>query len=275
MEEVIFCKALKSPESKWIQGLFFCFNWLPSYGKGNLDEVETEKNQYAEKKIIPRGSKKEEKIMTNGNAEVKAATMGTVNTISKSSKSIHHLAAAGVLSAAAYVLMLIEMPLPMIMPTFIKFDFSDLPALVGAFALGPVYGIAIELIKNLLHALASQSFGVGEISNFLLGAVFTFTAGAIYQHNKTKKGAILASLVGALTMALISVPSNYFIVYPVYYNFMPEETILAAYQAILPSMKSILQSLLVFNMPFTFCKGLADVLVTFLIYKHISPLLKG
>jgi riboflavin transporter FmnP len=163
----------------------------------------------------------------------------------------------------------------MIMPTFIKFDFSDLPALVGAFALGPVYGVAIELIKNLLHGLASQSFGVGELSNFLLGAVFTFTAGAIYKYNKTKKGAILASLIGALAMAVISVPSNYFIVYPVYYNFMPEETILAAYQAIIPSMKSILQSLLVFNMPFTFCKGLADVLVTFLIYKHISPLLKG
>jgi riboflavin transporter FmnP len=274
MEEVIFCKALKSPESKWIQGLFFCFNAYLSGRK--LDEMRrTEKEQSAEKKIIPRGSKKEEKIMANGNAEVKAATVGTVNTVSRSSKSIHHLAAAGVLSAAAYVLMLIELPLPMIMPTFIKFDFSDLPALVGAFALGPVYGVAIELIKNLLHGLASQSFGVGELSNFLLGAVFTFTAGAIYKYNKTKKGAILASLIGALAMAVISVPSNYFIVYPVYYNFMPEETILAAYQAILPSMKSILQSLLVFNMPFTFCKGLADVLVTFLIYKHISPLLKG
>ena len=76
-------------------------------------------------------------------------------------------------------------------------------------------------------------------------------------------------------MAVISVPSNYFIVYPFYYNFMPEETVLAAYQAILPSVKSILQALLVFNVPFTFIKGMLDVLVTMLIYKPLSPILKG
>ena len=82
-------------------------------------------------------------------------------------------------------------------------------------------------------------------------------------------------LISALVMALISVPSNYFIVYPFYYNFMPEETVLAAYQAILPSVKSILQALLVFNVPFTFIKGMLDVLVTMLIYKPLSPILKG
>ena len=73
----------------------------------------------------------------------------------------------------------------------------------------------------------------------------------------------------------MSLPFNYFIVYPVYYNFMPQETILAAYQAIIPGMKSILQSLICFNVPFTFIKGMIDVVITFLIYKHISPVLRG
>lgn len=190
-------------------------------------------------------------------------------------KRVRAVAVAGILSALAFVLMLFDFPIPMIMPTFIKFDFSDFPALLGAFALGPVYGILIELVKNLLHGLFSASFGVGELSNFLLGAVFAAVAGLIYQRNRTKQGAVLGAVVGALAMAVFSVPSNYLVVYPVYYNFMPEETILAAYQAIFPGVKSIFQSLLVFNMPFTFVKGLIDVLVTFLLYKHVSPLLHG
>ena len=76
-------------------------------------------------------------------------------------------------------------------------------------------------------------------------------------------------------MGIFSIVSNYWLVYPVYYNFMPEETVLAAYQAILPSMKSILQCLVCFNMPFTVIKGLFSVVITFLTYKHISPILKG
>lgn len=74
-------------------------------------------------------------------------------------------------------------------------------------------------------------------------------------------------------MALFSFPCNLFLVYPIYYNFMPKETILAAYQLILPSVTSIEQSLLIFNVPFTFIKGMIDVVITFLIYKKISPLL--
>lgn len=182
----------------------------------------------------------------------------------------------GVLSAVAFLLQLIEIPLPMLMPTFIKFDFSDLPALIGSFALGPVCGIVIELIKNVLHALlATGSFGVGELSNFVLGAVFVGVAGCIYRRSRSKKGALIASLAGAIVMAVISFPSNLFIVYPVYYQFMPEETILAAYQTILPGMKSVAQSLLVFNVPFTFVKGILDVAITFAVYKKISPILKG
>lgn len=193
-----------------------------------------------------------------------------------SANKTRFLTVTGILSAVAFLLQLIEIPIPMLMPSFIKFDFSDLPALLGCFALGPACGILVELIKNVLHAaLASGSFGVGELSNFVLGAAFTGTAGVLYRRNRTKRGAAAASFIGAVVMAAVSFPSNLLVVYPVYYQFMPEETILAAYQAILPGMQSIAQSLLLFNVPFTLVKGLLDVALCFLLYKKLSPFLKG
>lgn len=195
-----------------------------------------------------------------------------MTTASKSSNRTRVLAVTAILSAVAFVLQYFEVPVPL-MPSFIKLDFSDMPALIGAFAYGPVCGMVTEVVKNLLHSTVSQSFGIGEISNALLGMVFTGVAGLVYRNHKTKKGAVTASFAGATAMALFSFPCNLFLVYPIYYNFMPKETILAAYQLILPSVTSIEQSLLIFNVPFTFIKGMIDVVITFLIYKKISPLL--
>ena len=186
----------------------------------------------------------------------------------------HHLAVAALLAAVAAVLQFIEFSIP-IMPAFNKLDISDLPALLGTFSLGPVYGAAIQLVKNLLHLPFGSSAGVGELSNFLLGAVFVGTAGTVYKFKKTKRGALIGSIAGAIAMAAFSLPSNYYIVYPVYYNFMPEQTILAAYQAIIPSMQNIFQSLLTFNMPFTFVKGMIDVVIAFMVYPYLSPVLHG
>ena len=140
--------------------------------------------------------------MTEIAAENRKSASGTKS-------GVRALAVTGVLSAAAFVLQLVEIPVPFLMPTFVKFDFSDLPALLGAFALGPVWGIVIELVKNLLHGLMStSSFGVGELCNFALGAVFAGTAGLIYRFHKTKKGAVAASLIGAIVMAAVSYPLN-------------------------------------------------------------------
>ncbi len=193
----------------------------------------------------------------------------------KTTTNVRYMTTVGVLSAVAFALQYIEIPVPMVMPTFIKLDFSDFPALIGAFAMGPLAGVLIELIKNIIHCAVSQSFGVGELCNFMLGAVFAGVGGAMYKRNKTKKGAVIAAVTGAIAMALFSYPSNLFITYPTYYQFMPKETILAAYQAILPGMKSIEQSLLVFNLPFTFVKGMIDVVLTFLVYKRLSPIIHG
>lgn len=192
----------------------------------------------------------------------------------KSSKiNINSMTIVAMMSAIAFILQFFEFSVPF-MPGFIKLDLSDLPALIGTYAVGPVGGVLIALIKNLLHLPQTSSACVGELSNFILNAIFILPAGILYRKKKTKKRALLGALLGAVLMAVISVPSNYFVVYPVYYNFLSKEAILQAYQIIFPKVDSILDCLVVFNMPFTFMKAMISVVITMLIYKHISPLLK-
>ena len=191
----------------------------------------------------------------------------------------HKLTVAAMLSAVAFILMFIEFPIPMLIPAFIKMDFSDLPALLGAFALGPVYGVVISFMKNLLHIVikGTSTACVGELSNFILGAIFSAVAGYIYKHHKSRKTAIIGAVAGAVAMGVLSVPSNYFVVYPAYVQFyhMPLEAILGMYQAILPSADSLIKCLIIFNLPFTLVKGLLDAVLGMLIYKPLSPILHG
>ena len=197
-------------------------------------------------------------------------------TASKTEKrvNVRYLTVTAMLSAIAYILMFLDFSVPF-MPGFIKMALSELPALIGSFAMGPLCGVVVCLIKNVLHLFITSTGGVGELSNFILGVAFVLPAGLIYKHKKNRRTALIGSIAGALFMGIFSVVSNYFLVYPVYYNFMPQDVILAAYQAILPSVKNILQCLICFNMPFTIVKGLFSVVITFLTYKHISPILKG
>ncbi len=189
---------------------------------------------------------------------------------------IRKLVGCAMLSAVASILMFFDFSVPL-MPSFIKMDLSDLPALIGSFAYGPTAGVVISALKNILHLITkgTSTGGVGEISNFLLASFFVFPAGLIYKLNKTKKGALIGSLVGAVSMAVLSIFSNYFLVYPVYTNFMPMEAIIGAYQAINPKVQNLWQALIMFNMPFTFVKGMLSVIVCMLVYKPLSPILKG
>ena len=196
---------------------------------------------------------------------------------SASRNRTHKLTVTAMLSAVAFLLMFIEFPIPALIPSFVKMDISDLPELLAAFSLGPVYGVAVTFLKNLLHIVfkGTSSAYVGELCNFLLGAVFSLVAGFIYQRKKSRKSALIGAIIGAVLMAIVSVPMNYYVVYPAYvvcYG-MPLEAIIGMYQAILPSADSLIKCLTIFNMPFTFCKGMLDVLLCFLIYKPLSPLL--
>ena len=178
------------------------------------------------------------------------------------------------LAAVATVLMYLEFPVP-IMPGFIKLDISELPALIASFAYGPVAGVVVCLVKNLIKLPSTSTAAVGELCNFMLGAAFVIPAGLVYKKMKKRSGAIVGAVVGAAAMALISLPSNYFITYPIYANFMPIDVIVGMYQAINPNVNGLLQCLIVFNMPFTFFKGMLDVAICFLIYKPLSPILHG
>lgn len=193
-----------------------------------------------------------------------------------STTNIRYITVTAMLSAVAFILMFLDFAVPFV-PSFIKMDLSELPALIGAFAMGPACGVIVCLIKNLLHLLITTTGGAGEISNFLLGAAFVLPAGILYKKSKNRKSALIGSIAGAVLMAVISVFSNYFIVYPFYtlVLMMPMDTIIGMYQAILPSVDGLLECLIIFNMPFTFVKGLFSVVITFIIYKHISPILKG
>lgn len=196
---------------------------------------------------------------------------------SKSISQTRKITVTAMLSAVAFLLMFIEFPLPMLIPSFVKMDVSDLPALLGAFALGPVYGVVIEVLKNLLHILikGTSSAGIGELFNVTMGAVFAAVAGLIYLKNHTRQGAVIGALSGAAAMALASLPMNYFLVYPFYAKvFGGMEAIIGAYQAILPSVDGLFQCLAIFNVPFTFIKGLLDVVLCFLIYKPLSGLIR-
>lgn len=190
--------------------------------------------------------------------------------------NVRKIAISAIMGAVAAVLMFLSFSLPII-PSFIKLDFSELPALIASFAIGPLCGAAVCFVKNLINLFFTTTAGVGELCNFLLGVAFVVPAGLVYQKMKTRKGALIASLIGAAAMAIFSLPLNYFVTYPAYVVFygLPMEGIMAMYQAINPHTETLFQALLWFNVPFTFAKGLCDVALTFLVYKRLSPIIRG
>ena len=182
-----------------------------------------------------------------------------------------------IMGALGAVLMLLEFPLPMLIPPFIKLDFSELPALITTFAFGPGYGVGVCLIKNVLHLISGSTMGIGELSNFILGSIFVLIAGLFYKRRKTKKSAVLGAALGSFVMAAVCVFTNYFVVYPLYCKVLglTMEAIIGMYKEILPSVGSLFSALVIFNLPFTFAKGMIDTLLCSFIYKPMSPLLHG
>jgi riboflavin transporter FmnP len=164
------------------------------------------------------------------------------------------------------------------MPNFLKLDISDFPALIAGYAYGPMAGIWVCLVKNVIHITMTTTGGVGELSNFILGVCFVIPSSLIYRiFKKTRKSAFIGAIVGTLFMSVAGVFSNYYIVYPLYYSVMglSTETIMHMYQAKLPSVQDLWQALAIFNFPLTVAKGTICTAITFLLYKYISPVLHG
>lgn len=163
------------------------------------------------------------------------------------------------LSGIAFVLMYFDFPLP-IFPVFLKIDLSDIPALIGAFALGPLAGVVIELIKNILYTLikGSSSMLIGEFANFAIGATWVFVAGFIYNRNRTFKTAIIGLVSSVLAMTVMAVLLNYFVLLPMYVNVFKVDL-----------GGSIGSFIAVATVPFNILKGTIASTATVLLYKPV------
>ena len=190
--------------------------------------------------------------------------------------NVRAMCVIAIMSALGAVLMAVEFPIPMLIPPFIKLDFSEVPALITTFALGPVPGMAVCLLKNLIHLPFGSSMGIGELANFIFGAVFTGVAGLIYKHRHNRKWAAISCAVGALAMSVVCVFVNYWLIYPLYSKVLglSTEAIVGMYSQI-HEVNGLMAALALFNLPFTFIKGVIDSVICFLIYKPLSPILKG
>ena len=136
-------------------------------------------------------------------------------------------------------------------------------------------GVVIEAVKNALHLFQTQTGGVGELTNFLMGSALVLPAGLIYARRKSRKTALIGCLVGSVSMGIVSAFANYFILLPMFEMFMPVEQVIAAFAEIVPFIHTKLDVVLYNTLPVNLCKGLAISLVTMVLYKHLSPLLKG
>jgi riboflavin transporter FmnP len=179
------------------------------------------------------------------------------------------------LSVMAFLLMYIELPVP-IFPEFLKIDISDLPALLGAFALGPVAGVIIELFKNILHGmLAGKTAFVGELANFLVGGCLVFVAGYVYKHKKSKNGAIIALLIGTIVMSIFAGILNAYVILPLYQKVLgyPIDVVVGMGTLVNHNVVDLRSLILWSIIPFNLLKGIIVSVVTLGLYKRVSPLL--
>jgi riboflavin transporter FmnP len=192
------------------------------------------------------------------------------------SRKLLLIVTAGVLAAISTILRFLEIPLPLL-PTFLKLDLSNIPALIGGLALGPVAGTAILLVKNLIYLPFSQTLGVGELADFIISLTLVLTASLFYKYNKTRKGAVIGMATGSAIMSFIAGPLlNYFLLIPFYavvYFGSSVDAIIQMAATANPGINSLWAYILYAVVPFNIVKCLAVCLITGLLYKPLSPLL--
>ena len=183
----------------------------------------------------------------------------------------------GMFSAISTVLMILDFPVPFA-PPFYKFDFSELPALIAGFAYGPVAGVMVEFVKIVLKVLlkgTSTAF-VGELANFVIGCGLILPAAIIYRLNKTKKTALIACITGTVLITLIGSLFNAFYLLPAFAKLygMPMEAIVGMGTKVNPNITSVNSLVILAVAPLNLLKGVINSIITMLVYKHISHLIK-
>ena len=205
----------------------------------------------------------ETKTLTNADAKIQPKL------------GVKALVQIGMLSAIAVVLMMFDIPLPFA-PTFYKIDLSEVPVLVGCFAMGPMAGVLVELVKILLNLVltGTQTAGVGEIANFIIGCSFCVPAGLIYRRNRTRKSALIGT--GTVLMIVIGCFVNAFVLLPTYAAAfgMPIDALVGMGTAVNSHITSLSTFVMFAVAPFNLVKGIVVSLIVFLIYKKISPIFR-
>lgn len=167
----------------------------------------------------------------------------------------------GVFSAIAYVLQMLGSFIGLKVGGFLEVEFSDIPPIILTFAYGPLAGVISELVKNLLHCFTTTTGFVGELANFAINGTFCFVAGIIYKYIKNIKGAIISLSAGTIAMSVAGIFSNLYIMLPL---FMPTAPFNVKIDLVLYTI-----------LPFNIIKGIVVSVITLLIYKKLSPILKG
>ncbi len=219
---------------------------------------------FSEIRVCPK-EKRRQKMSSNTAAKTSA------NSITKTRMMVQ----IAMLSAISVILMLFDIPLPFA-PSFYKIDLSEVPILIGCFAMGPAAGVAIEALKILLNFIISGTItaGVGEVANFAIGCSMVLPAGLIYRYHKTRKQAIIGMATGTVSMAVIGGLLNAFVLLPAYAAlFGGMDAIIGMGTAVNKNITGLQSFVLLSVVPFNLVKGVVVSLVTFLLYKHVSRVL--
>lgn len=190
---------------------------------------------------------------------------------------ISEIAKIAILASISVLLMLIKVPLPFA-PSFMEMDIAELPALIGGFAMGPLAGFLIVFIKIFLNIVidGTKTFYVGELSNLIVSSTFVLITAFIYKNHKNKKYAFLGLLIGSISMSLVATLSNYFLIFPLYAKLLKID--LNAFVGMVSKINPLVKNyftLMVFSvLPFNIVKTLVTSLITLILYKKISPILK-
>lgn len=211
-------------------------------------------------------------MSSNTNVNGGAAAMARTGQQSK----VKMMVEIAMLGAISTVLMLFEIPLPFA-PAFYQIDLSEVPILIGCFSMGPLAGAAIEFLKILLNFLINGTItaGVGELANFIVGCALVLPAGFIYKYHKTKKNAMVGMAVGTVAMTIVGGFMNAFVLLPLYAAaFGGIDAIIGMGSDVNGAVSGMSGFIMMIVVPFNLLKGTVVSIVTLLLYKYISPILK-